>query len=136
MRSLIPNITSYKNGVFLQQLRLQGYRKGYGNLEEYCEAIISGKEKLEEIKENMTYVGSHFFRGNVWPELQDLCRDSFLREGQKEINVWCAGCSSGKEVYSILMLLLEDIPMEKIKLLATDYNQEMLKRCNVSVGRF
>lgn len=47
-----------------------------------------------------------------------------------EIRVWCAGCSSGEEAYSIAMTLLEALPEsrhEDIRILATDISTRMLQ---------
>jgi chemotaxis protein methyltransferase CheR len=46
-----------------------------------------------------------------------------------EIRVWCAGCSSGEEAYSIAMTLLEALPESRhndIRILATDISTRML----------
>ena len=129
LEGLIPNLESYNKRSLLRQLRFQSYRKGYRTLDDFYNALVSGKESLDTIKENVTYIGTHFFRGDVWPDLQKQCKEAFSDTKKEHINVWCAGCSSGKEVYSVLMLLLEVLPAKNISLLATDYNQEMIKRC-------
>ncbi len=128
LEALIPSLSLYDRNGVRRQLLLQSCRKGFGSLKEYCDALCSGKEKPDELTENLTYVGSHFFRGGVWPELRESCRAAFA-DTEKTIRVWCAGSSSGKEAYSVLMLLLDLFPAERIRMLASDYNREMLLRC-------
>lgn len=43
------------------------------------------------------------------------------------IRIWHAGCSTGEEVYSMAILLLEEGIYEKSKIYATDINSEVLK---------
>lgn len=43
------------------------------------------------------------------------------------IRIWHAGCSTGEEVYSMAILLLEEGIYEKAKIYATDINSEVLK---------
>ncbi len=58
----------------------------------------------------------HSLRYNVLPELKD----------KNNINIWHAGCSTGQEVYSMLILLQELDMFDKAKVLATDINSEVL----------
>ena len=44
------------------------------------------------------------------------------------IRIWCAGCSTGEEVYSIAILLREEGLLEKSKIYATDMNEVVLKK--------
>lgn len=52
------------------------------------------------------------------------------RRRSGEVRVWCAGCSSGEEAYSIAMTLLEALPESRhkdIHILATDISTRMLQ---------
>ena len=126
---LIPNLRNYSSREVIYQLCTQAVRHGYFNLEKYLEDMSSNPEGLSLINENLTFVGSHFFRGEIWPKLRETCVSAFKNTSKEKIRIWCAGCSTGKEVYSILMVLLDILPPEKIEMLATDYNHEMLRRC-------
>ena len=62
-----------------------------------------------------------------------VVNELFGASGQRrsgEIRVWCAGCSSGEEAYSIAMNLLEALPESRhddIRILATDISTRMLQ---------
>ena len=43
-----------------------------------------------------------------------------LLETRSSINVWSAGCSTGEEPYSLMMLLAKQLPVASINILATD----------------
>lgn len=130
---LIPEMKYYNRSDALYQIRLRALANGYKDLGQWLERVSSDPEDLRELKENLTFVGSHFFRGEVWPTLKQQLERMLSGNDKERINVWCAGCSNGKEVYSVLMLLSDIIPLENVSLLATDYNREMLRQCEAGV---
>jgi chemotaxis protein methyltransferase CheR len=56
-------------------------------------------------------------RFKILPTLRDL----------KSINIWHAGCSTGQEVYSMMILLNELGMLEKTKIHGTDINSDVLE---------
>ncbi|MCA9914055.1 MAG: tetratricopeptide repeat protein [Anaerolineae bacterium] len=50
---------------------------------------------------------------------------------QQSLRIWCAGCSTGEEAYSLAITLLETVPdlaSWQIRILATDINEESIQR--------
>ena len=47
--------------------------------------------------------------------------------------IWCAGCSSGEEVYSLAILLQEEGLYERTRLYATDINEHVLTTARAGV---
>lgn len=63
------------------------------------------------------------FRKNVVPYLREL---PFIR-------IWHAGCSSGEEVYSMAILLLEEGLYDRTRLYATDLNENALEKAEKGI---
>ena len=57
------------------------------------------------------------FRKNVIPDLRTYAH----------IKIWNAGCSTGEEVYSLAILLLEENLLSKTQIYATDINKKVLE---------
>ena len=58
-----------------------------------------------------------------------------VRNSEKGMRLWSAGCSSGEEPYSIAMLLKEELPTidpAKIRILATDISDRMLAKARAA----
>ncbi len=56
--------------------------------------------------------------------------------GSGRIRIWCAGCSSGEEAYSMAMTLLEALPENRhgdLRILATDISTRVLKMADRAV---
>lgn len=44
------------------------------------------------------------------------------------VRIWCAGCSTGEEAYSLAILLQEEEILDRCELYATDMNESVLKK--------
>ena len=93
-----------------------------------------GKLELKEIINNVTIGETYFFR-NI-PQL-DILRSEIIPklvnrkriQGINEIKIWSAGCSSGEEVYTLAIMLMEEVPgapLWNISILGTDINKNFL----------
>lgn len=128
---LIPDLASYKKET-LVYIEKQAYASGYCNLKQYYQALKKDPDLRASLSQRLTLTGSHFFRGDDWEHFTEKCLSSF--KGAERVNIWCAGCSSGQEVYSVLMALSDYVPADKITVLATDYNDEMVMK--TSAGKY
>jgi chemotaxis protein methyltransferase CheR len=49
------------------------------------------------------------------------------------IRIWCAGCSTGEEVYSLALLLQEDGLYDRCRIYATDMNEAVLQKAKEGI---
>ncbi len=93
------------------------------------------KLEIEELAGHLTIGETYFFRN---PEQFTLLEQRVLPElihhkenDEKCLRVWCAGCSTGEEPYSVAISLkraIPDIANWKITILATDINGHFLRQ--------
>jgi len=82
---------------------------------------------VEQLVNDITVNTTDFFRD---PEVWEDYASNFLSKinKKKKINIWHAGCSSGQEVYSNIILLNELGLLDNCQIFATDINQQVLNQ--------
>lgn len=73
------------------------------------------------------YPQIEIFRKNIVPEILDKKR----KNRQNKLRIWCAGCSTGEEPYTLIMILNEILSSEigkwNIKISANDLSSHVIK---------
>lgn len=74
-----------------------------------------------------------FLLATVLPQIFDMLK----KKGSRDLRLWCAGCSSGEEPYSLAMVICEYFGHElsnlDIGILATDISDSALKEASAGV---
>jgi chemotaxis protein methyltransferase CheR len=88
--------------------------------------ISKDKDFLEKVVKDITVNTTELFRD---PDMWTMLRYQILPKlkKNKSIFIWHAGCSSGQEIYSMLILLNELGMFEQAKVFASDINADMLE---------
>jgi len=126
-------------GDFLRQI-------GYASLEELLVNLEKGNENssiwqklIPHLTIGETYFlrdQSHFkiLRQDILPKIIERRRS----EQDKVLRLWCAGCATGEEAYSIATVLYESIPdidTWQIDLFATDINEQSIQYAKQGIYR-
>ncbi len=90
------------------------------------------KEFFQKLINAITVNTTELFRDtDVWFNIRRNVLPKF--KNRSHLNIWHAGCSSGEEVYSMLILLNEFDMLDKAKVFATDINTDILQRAKTGV---
>lgn len=83
--------------------------------EEYFKLITSNREEMKILLDSVTTNLTHFFR--TQPHFDALINyviphilEEKKQSGERVINVWSAGCSTGEEPYTLAMILQNIVP--------------------------
>ncbi len=88
--------------------------------------VSKDKDFLERVVRDITVNTTELFRDpEMWTTLKYQILPKLKKN--KSIFIWHAGCSSGQEIYSMLILLTELGMFEQAKVFASDINSEMLE---------
>lgn len=111
---------------------------GRRHVGDYVEWLLSAplsKLQIEELAGYLTIGETYFFRN---PEQFTVLEQQVLPEmirhkskDEKRLRIWCAGCSTGEEPYSVAISLkrvIPDLANWKITILATDINGRFLRQ--------
>lgn len=105
------------------------------NISQLSLKIGKDKDFLEKVVRDITVNTTELFRDiQMWVTLKYQILPK-LKEN-KSIFIWHAGCSSGQEVYSMLILLNELGMFEQAKVFASDINTEMLEIAKKGVYKY
>ncbi len=110
------------------------------NFNDYIEIVSRGEseEKGNFINAITTNLTSFFREEHHFDYIKETVVPEVLRKNShtKKVRIWCAGCSTGEEPYSLSIALHESIPdIERwdIKILATDLDTNVLEHCRRGV---
>jgi chemotaxis protein methyltransferase CheR len=116
---------------------------GYADPESFIEGLISSPVTMErmEILACHLSIGETFFwrEPQVFDALEGRILPELIRSresGERRLRIWCAGCSTGEEAYSIAVALrrvLGAIDEWNITILATDINPRMLRKAKAGL---
>jgi two-component system CheB/CheR fusion protein len=107
----------------------------YGEYVEYLE--LHADEFVELFNTLLINVTSFFRDASIWDHLGNSVVPALLasRKESAPIRIWCAGCASGEEAYTVAMvfaeLLGEDVFRERVKIYATDVDEDALDQARV-----
>ncbi|HFE45885.1 MAG TPA: protein-glutamate O-methyltransferase CheR [Nannocystis exedens] len=104
----------------------------------YLREAPDGRHELEEVIEELTTHETYFFREQF--QLDVFCRDLLpelaeRRRMAQRLTIWSAGCSSGEEVYTIAMLLLQSglFPAWAVDVIGLDISRKVLSSARYGV---
>ncbi|MGA8754520.1 CheR family methyltransferase [Candidatus Deferrimicrobium sp.] len=121
-----------------RQIRAAAKEFGYANAESFIDWLVStplSARQIESLAAHLTVGETYFFRdkGSFHALEEKILPDLIAarRDNGKCLRIWCAGCSTGEEPYSVAILLrrlLPDLKEWNITILATDINPGSLKK--------
>ncbi len=121
-------------GERVDKLGLGSFDEYYHFLRYYPDATVEMDALVELLTTNETY----FFReeyqlrsfaNDILPELYDRLR------GRRRLTIWSAGCSSGEEVYTLAMIILEDKRFTgwDVRIFGNDISRRVLQKARAGV---
>lgn len=102
--------------------------------DEYVALIKRDKEKFEQFVSFLTINVSEFYRNpEQWRLLDKDVFPALIQRFGKNLKVWSAACSTGDEPYSLVMALSKFLPLNQIKIIATDIDKQILEKARVGL---
>lgn len=128
------NLTAYKEVQMKRRIDALITKYGVSGYNNFVERLKSDKVLLNEFVEYITINVSEFYRNpEQWEYLSKEVLPKFARIKGDKIKIWSAACSTGDEPYSLVMALSEFIPLNKIKIYATDISDEIMDKAKIGI---
>lgn len=89
--------------------------------------ISTDKAKFKQFINFITINVSEFYRNpDQWSFLDREVIPEILKNNTGTIKIWSAACSTGDEPYSLAMAFSKHVPLSRIKILATDIDDQVI----------
>ena len=113
--------------TLINKHKIEGYDK-------YVQGLKTDTDLFDEFINYITINVSEFYRNPEQWELMD--KDVFpdlVKKYGKNLKIWSAACSTGDEPYSLVMALSKHMPLNNIKIFATDLDKQVIAKAKVGV---
>src|SRR5689334_9863061 len=124
----------YKPASLERRIRKRMEAVGLDGFAAYQDYLEVHPNEFEILFNTILINVTSFFRDPAaWEAVRDLAIPEILagKSAGEPIRVWCAGCATGEEAFTVAMLLAESLPSEdhfreRVKIYATDIDDEAL----------
>lgn len=105
------------------------------DMDQLCLRMKNDELFLQKIMRKITVHTTEMFRDpDVWKQIKNHLLPGF--SSQSPIRIWHPGCSTGQEVYSMMMVLDELEMLERSEIYASDLHNEVLETAQKGVYRY
>jgi chemotaxis protein methyltransferase CheR len=128
--------SSYKEDYIKRRLLSRMRSTNSTTYQDYLNYLKANPVELEKLRNALTINVTEFFRDSDVYEL--IKKEIFpaLIQNRKRLRIWCAGCSTGEEPYSLAMILSDLIvknPQISAQIYATDIDQVVLAKAKEGI---
>lgn len=102
--------------------------------DKYVQSLKADKDMFDEFVNYITINVSEFYRNpDQWNLLDKEIIPELISKFGKSLKIWSAACSTGDEPYSLVMALSRHIPLNQIKIYATDLDKQVIAKAKVGL---
>ncbi len=127
------NLSESKRELVYGRLARRLRKLGLKDFNAYCELLDRGDPtELEAFTNALTTNLTYFFREpHHYAALREILAPEWLArnaDNSARLNIWCAGCSTGEEPYSVALVTHEALgpAARRLRILATDLDSDVL----------
>lgn len=128
------DLNSYKERQMKRRIEALISKHNINSYNDYVQRLKTDKAVFEEFINYITINVSEFFRNpEQWALLEREVFPYLIERFGKNLKIWSAACSTGDEPYSLVMQLSKFLPMNQIKVLATDIDKTVMDKAKAGL---
>lgn len=128
------DLNSYKEKQMKRRIDTLIGKNGINSYKDYVALIKKNQEKFEQFVNFLTINVSEFYRNpEQWEILDKNVFPALIKRFGKNLKIWSAACSTGDEPYSLVMALSRHIPINQIRITATDIDKQVLDKARMGI---
>jgi chemotaxis protein methyltransferase CheR len=128
------DLNSYKEKQMKRRIDTLITKNKITGYENYVHAIRTNQELFDELINYITINVSEFYRNpDQWEILDSTIIPELIQKFGTNLKIWSAACSTGDEPYSLVMALSRHVPLNQIKIYATDLDKQVIAKAKVGL---
>ena len=128
------DLNSYKEKQMKRRIDSLVTKNGIKGYPAYVQALKTDTAIFDEFINYITINVSEFYRNpDQWKLMDQQFIPDLIKRFGKNLKIWSAACSTGDEPYSLVMAFSKHIPLNQIKITATDLDKTVIGKAKVGL---
>ena len=128
------DLSSYKEAQMKRRIDTLIRKHKIDGYDQFVKSLQSDSELFEEFVSYLTINVSEFYRNpDQWELMDKTFIPELIKNYGQNLKIWSAACSTGDEPYSLVMALSRHLPLNRIKIIATDIDKQILAQAKVGL---
>ena len=128
------DLTAYKQNQMKRRIDALIAKHKIDGYDAYIRVLKTDKVKYDEFVDYITINVSEFYRNpDQWEYLAKNVFPNLIKKFGNSLKIWSAACSTGDEPYSLAMCHSDYVPLNKIRILATDINDLVIDKAKIGL---
>ena len=128
------DLSSYKENQMRRRIDSLITKNHILSYDSYVELLRRDSERFRQFVNFLTINVSEFYRDPMhWEYLHTHIIPELIRNFGKNLKIWSAACSTGNEPYSLVMAFSRYLPLNQIKIIATDIDRQVLDAARIGL---
>ncbi|MCR5792258.1 MAG: protein-glutamate O-methyltransferase CheR [Lachnospiraceae bacterium] len=128
------DLSSYKERQMKRRIDALISKRKISDYTDYVALLQTDRMAFDEFVNYLTINVSEFYRNpEQWKVLEEEIFPELFQRFGKNLNIWSAACSTGDEPYSLVMLLSKFLPLNNIRITATDIDNQVLEKAKLGL---
>ena len=128
------DLNAYKEKQMKRRIDTLIAKNGVKEYDKYVQLLKTDTTKFDEFVNYLTINVSEFYRNtDQWQLMDKEIIPELIDRFGKNLKIWSAACSTGDEPYSLVMAFSKHLPLNQIKILATDIDKQVIAKAKVGL---
>lgn len=123
------DLSSYKEKQMKRRIDTLIAKHKIVGYDKFIKTMKEDKLVFDDFVNYLTINVSEFYRNpEQWVLMDKQIIPELIEKFGKNLKIWSAACSTGDEPYSLVMALSKHIPLNQIKIIATDIDKQVIEK--------
>ena len=128
------DLNAYKEKQMKRRIDTLIAKHKIAGYDKFVQKMKEDKTVFDDFVNYLTINVSEFYRNpDQWVLMDKEIIPELIQKFGKNLRVWSAACSTGDEPYSLVMALSRHIPLNQIKIIATDIDKQVIEKAKTGL---